>query len=115
MNLGQFIKQQRLKKGYTMEQLAKIIGKNKAFISRIENNKVKTLKNDSIEPLANALDVPVIALFEGFDVDGNKTEQKQMTPIEFAREVRILLARTKLSEQKKELLLSTLNFICSEN
>lgn len=115
MNLGQFIRQQRLKKGYTMEQLAKIIGKNKAFISRIENNKVKTLKNDSIEPLANALDVPVIALFEGFDVDGNKTEPKQMTPIEFAREVRILLARTKLSEQKKELLLSTLNFICSEN
>ena len=33
MNLGQFIRQQRLKKGYTMDQLAKLIGKNKAYIS----------------------------------------------------------------------------------
>ena len=48
MNLGQFIRQQRLKKGYTRDQLAKLIGKNKAYISRIENNKVRTLKNDSI-------------------------------------------------------------------
>ena len=44
MNLGQFIKQKRLEKSLTMEQLGNAIGKNKAFISRLENNKVKQLK-----------------------------------------------------------------------
>lgn len=115
MNLGQFIRQRRLEKGYTMDQLARIIGKNKAYISRIENNKVKTLKSDSIEPLANALDIPVIALFDGFDTNGNRIEQEQITQTEFVSKVKILLAKTDMEKQKKDLLLSTLNFICSDN
>ena len=115
MNLGQFIRQQRLKKGYTMDQLAKLIGKNKAYISRIENNKVRTLKKDSIEPLAKALGIPVIALFDGFDTNGNRIKSKEITSKEFANQVKTLLSQTNdLSEQQKQHLLNTLEFICSD-
>ena len=101
----------------TMEQLGNAIGKNKAFISRLENNKVKTLKNDVIEPLANALGIPVIALFEGFDENGNKTDKAtQVTPKEFKYEVNQLLDKTiDLTEQEKNLLLHTLDLICSDD
>jgi transcriptional regulator with XRE-family HTH domain len=116
MNLGQFIKQKRLEKNLTMEQLGNSIGKNKAFISRLENNKVKTLKNDVIEPLATALGVPVIALFEGFDENGNKKDNvEQVSPREFVYEVKELLDKTiNLTEQQKQHLLHTLEFVCTE-
>lgn len=117
MNLGQFIKQKRLENNLTMEQLGNAIGKNKAFISRLENNKVKTLKNDVIEPLANALGIPVIALFEGFDENGNKNDSiEEVSPTEFVYEVQKLLDKTtKLTEQQKQHLMHTLEFICSED
>lgn len=116
MNLGQFIRQKRLEKNLTMEQLGNAIGKNKAFISRLENNKVKTLKNDIIEPLSNALCIPVIALFEDFDENGNaKKKAEQVTPREFVYEVKYLLSKTNsLSEQQKQYLLNTLEIICNE-
>lgn len=116
MNLGQFIKQKRLEKNLTMEQLGNAIGKNKAFISRLENNKVKTLKNDIIEPLANALGIPVIALFEGFDENGYKKDNiEEISSKEFVYEVKELLSKTtSLTEQQKQHLMHTLEFICSD-
>ncbi len=116
MNLGQFIRQKRLEKNLTMEQLGNAIRKNKAFISRLENNKVKTLKNDIIEPLANALGIPVIALFEGFDENGNaKDNVKEVTRQELATEIKSLLDKTvDLSEQQKQYLLNTLDIICDD-
>lgn len=117
MNLGAYIKQKRLEKNLTMEQLGDAIGKNKTFISRLENNKVKTLKNDIIEPLASVLGIPIISLFENFDETGNKIDSvDKITPEEFLFEVKTLMNKTtNLSEQEKEHLLSTLNFICSDD
>lgn len=114
MNLGQFVKQKRLEQNLTMEELGTLIGKNKTFISRLENNKVKTLKHDFIEPLAIALKVPIISLFENFDEKGN--EISKVTPTEFANEVSSLLNKTTgISDQEKALLLQTLNLICSND
>lgn len=116
MNLGQFIRQKRLEKGFTMEQLGEQIGKNKAFISRLESNKVKTLKNDVMEPLATALGVPIISLFKDFDDKGfSKVEFEQVSPKEFANEVISLLNKTSnISNQEKALVIQTLNVICSD-
>lgn len=116
MNLGQFIKQKRLEKNLTTEQVGNAIGKNKAFISRLENNKVKTLKHDLIEPLANVLGIPVIALFDGWDENGNQKQTcTEISKEEFYKEVKFLLSKTEsLSEQQKQYLLNTLNFICED-
>lgn len=116
MNLGQFIKQKRLEKNLTTEQVGNALGKNKAFISRLENNKVKTLKHDLIEPLAEVLGVPVIALFEGFDSNGNaKQTCQEISKDDFYKEVKFLLSKTEnITEQQKEYLLKTIEFICKE-
>lgn len=116
MNLGQFLKHKRLEKGLTMKELGERIGKNKTFIYRLEKNNVKSLKNDIMESLANALDIPVIAFFEGFDIDGNDIQKtEQVTPDEFFNEVVNILNKTEgLSDQQKKHILNTLDFICNE-
>lgn len=116
MNVGEFIKQKRLENNYTLEQLGKRVGVSKMTVLRWENGEIKNIKSDKIEKLANALGVPVIALFNGFDNEGNKINTELITPKELLVEVKSLLSKTKgLSEQQKNLVISTLNLICSDN
>lgn len=113
MDLGQFIKKRREEKNMSQEQLATLIGKNKNFISRLENNKVKSLKDNMIEPLAEALSVPIWALFDGFDENGNKVEYEQITPEEFLSTVKTLLDKTEnLTTEDKKHAISNLEYIC---
>ena len=77
MNLGEFIRKKRLEKKLTVQQLGDMIGKPKSYISNLENNKVKTLKHEMIEPLAKALDVPIIEMFNGFDVNAIKVQESE--------------------------------------
>ena len=116
MNLGQFLKHKRLEKGLTMKELGEKIGKNKTFIYRLEKNNVKSLKNDVMESLANALDLPVIAFFDGFDIDGNNVkETEQITRDDFFNEVVNILNKTDgLSEQQRKHILNTIDFICND-
>lgn len=70
---------------------------------------------------ANVLNVIKICNALGLSVDSLKhgiiepRETEQVTPEEFANEVRSLLCKTNnLTEQQKQHLLNTLNFICGE-
>lgn len=56
MTIGQRIRNRRIAKGYSVEQLAEIIGKNKATVYRYENTDIGKLPADILEPLAKALD-----------------------------------------------------------
>ena len=95
LNLGEFIKKKRLEKNLTMQQLADMIGKHKSFIFKLENNQVKSLKHEMIEPLAKALDVPVIEMFNGFDVDAIKVPESEKggTLDDFLNELNILMSK----------------------
>lgn len=95
MNLGEFIKEKRLEKHLTMQQLADKIGKHKSFIFKLENNQVKTLKHEMIEPLAKALDVPIIEMFNGFDVDAIKVQESEKggTLDDFLNELNVLMSK----------------------
>lgn len=71
---------------------------------------------------ANVLNVIKICNELGISVDALKDgiiqpiEIDYITPKEFVIEVKTLLAKTSdITEKQKELLLSTLNFICSDN
>ncbi|MCF0129177.1 MAG: helix-turn-helix transcriptional regulator [Pseudobutyrivibrio sp.] len=61
--IGARIKNYRLKRGYTQEQLAEILGVAKSTVSYYENNKVD-MKRSVLEEVAAALDVSVSALLE---------------------------------------------------
>jgi hypothetical protein len=71
---------------------------------------------------ANVLNVIKICNALGLSVDNLKhgiiepAETEQVTPEDFANEVRSLLCKTNnLTEQQKQHLLNTLNFICGED
>lgn len=57
MSIGTQIKQQRLKKGYTLEELAKQVGTSKQTIQRYETGVISNIPSDKIEAIANALGV----------------------------------------------------------
>ena len=109
MNLGQLIRQQRKLKGYTQEQLGNMIGVSKMAISKYERNIIDNIERKKIKELSKLLDIPIVKFLEA----GDKNER--ITPEEFASEVKQLLDKTNnLNEQQKQHLISTLNFLCSD-
>lgn len=57
MNMGERIKELRISKGYTQEDLGKILGLKKAAIQKYENGDVENIKRSKIKLLADALSV----------------------------------------------------------
>ena len=62
MNIGELIKSKRIAKGYTLDDLAKIIGVTGATISRWEAGKISDMKRSRIQALSDALDIPVMTI-----------------------------------------------------
>lgn len=55
MNIGQRIKERRLKLGLSADDIAAKIGKNRATVYRYESNEIEDLPTRVLEPLAKAL------------------------------------------------------------
>ena len=66
MTIGEKIKQARLAKGYTQEELGNLVGVKKAAINKYESGIVQNLKRGMIAKLADALDIDPVSLI-GFD------------------------------------------------
>lgn len=57
MEIGQKIKEARLRKGLTQEGLGKIVGLQKSAIAKYENGRVVNIKRSTLQKLALALDL----------------------------------------------------------
>ena len=57
MELGQKIREARLEKGLTQEELGKIVGLQKSAIAKYENGRVVNIKRSTLQKLAKALDL----------------------------------------------------------
>ncbi len=55
MTIGARIKQRRLEIEMSVEQLAEILGKNRATVYRYENGDIENLPTSILEPIAKAL------------------------------------------------------------
>ena len=112
MDIGQKIRQQRKLKKMTQEQLGKNIGVSKMTISKYERNIVDNMGRDKVMALSKLLEIPIVEFLESSNENENF---EQVTPREFVFEVKELLEKTtNLTEQQKQHLLHTLDFICSE-
>lgn len=60
--LGERLKQLRLKKGITVDDMAKRVGKNRATIYRYENNQIPSIPHSIIVQLSDILNVPITFL-----------------------------------------------------
>ena len=57
MDVGQKIKQARIAKGLTQEELGKIVGLQKSAIAKYENGRVVNIKRSTLQKLAQALNL----------------------------------------------------------
>lgn len=56
-NIGKLIKEARLDKGMTQEELGKMVGVQKSAIAKYENGRVVNIKRSTLQKLAQALDL----------------------------------------------------------
>lgn len=66
MNIGEIIKQKRIEKEMTLDDLAKKIGVSAPTVSRWESGKIEDMKRSRIKALSDTLDIPVRVLM-GWD------------------------------------------------
>lgn len=57
MELGKKIREARLAKGLTQEELGNLVGLQKSAIAKYENGRVVNIKRSTLQKLANALDL----------------------------------------------------------
>lgn len=70
MTVGERIKQHRLEKGWTQEELGKHLGVGKAAIQKYESGQVQNLKSSAIKTLCELFDArPFDFIFDDFDYD----------------------------------------------
>lgn len=57
MEIGKLIKDARIAKGFTQEELGKFVGVQKSAIAKYENGRVVNIKRSTLQRLAKALDL----------------------------------------------------------
>lgn len=87
MEIGQKIKAARLSKGYTQEELGKIMGVQKSAVAKWECGRVVNIKRSVLMKLSEVLEIPPVELI------GNFAEEKKPTN------------NSELSESKKKLMM----------
>lgn len=66
MNIGGKIKNARIEKGMTQEELGKLVGVQRAAINKYEKGVVVNIKRSTLQKLANALNIrPSELIFDG--------------------------------------------------
>lgn len=84
MNMGERIKQLRLQKGLTQEELGKYIGVQKSAIRKYEKGSVTNLKRSSIETLAKLFNVTpsyLMCIDDDNNFENNMIDNKRVFPL----------------------------------
>lgn len=94
--LGERVREERGRAGYTQEELGEKAGLTGAFVAHIERS-TKHATLDAVEKIARAFGIPVTKLLKGAVVAGETKDEPYLN--QFAR-----LIRSKTPKQKKALL-----------
>lgn len=62
MNIGERIKNARISKGYTQEELGKLIGVQKSAVAKYENGRVVNIKRSVLAKISQVLEIPPVEL-----------------------------------------------------
>lgn len=87
MTIADRIRNRRLELGLTVDDLAKLLNKNRATVYRYESNYIKTYQPDVMEALAKVLQTTP-AYFYGYEEPDGPSIEKQSVPI--SQEARII-------------------------
>ena len=88
MEIGKLIKEARLAKGLTQEELGGIVGVQKSAIAKYENGRVVNIKRSTLQKLAIALDLKGSDLIAEKPIaDDDGLAENVMKLVEFAKSV----------------------------
>lgn len=76
MNIGEKIKAARLAKGYTQEELGKLIGVQKSAVAKYESGRVVNIKRSVLAKLSKILEIPPVELVSDIEEDPVGTANK---------------------------------------
>jgi repressor LexA len=76
MNIGAKIKQARLAKGYTQEELGKLIGVQKSAVAKYEKGKIVNIKRSVLAKISKVLDIPPVELVSDIEEKPVETAEK---------------------------------------
>ena len=109
------IKDLRLKKGYTIEKLADLIGVSKGTISKWENGYVDTIKQDKILLMAQTFGVSPSYIL-GYDVEADYIKQiRDVSSEADAERIRtLLLYYSELSSSDQDLIENMIKSLASK-
>ncbi|MBR2916621.1 MAG: helix-turn-helix transcriptional regulator [Clostridia bacterium] len=78
--MGKILKELRLERGLTQEEVGKIIGVQKAAIQKYEKGDIENMKRSSLIKLSEFYGVPVAYLMGHKDIEGKSSvEDKQLS------------------------------------
>ena len=108
MSIGEKIKQARMAKGYTQEELGKLIGVQKSAVAKYEKGRVVNIKRSVLSKISKVLDIPPVELVSDIEEKPVETANKLADLFlgieikETDTEVKIMLEEyNSLNEQKK--------------
>lgn len=117
MNIGEKIKSARLAKGYTQEELGKLIGVQKSAVAKYEKGRVVNIKRSVLAKIANVLDIPPVELVSDIEEKPVETANKLADwylglEMKEDEDVMVLIEEYKqLDEQKKAHLKQYVHFL----
>ena len=74
MDVGMKIKQARMAKGMTQEELGEILGVQKSAVAKYENGRVVNIKRSTLKKIADVLEIPPFELV--YDEETLRTQEK---------------------------------------
>lgn len=99
MNVGQKIKDARLAKGLTQQELGDIVGVQKSAIAKYENGRVVNIKRSTLQKIASALEIrPSELLFDESPREAADLHVRIITDFELMKALKVYYS---LSEEKK--------------
>lgn len=69
MDIGALIKERRIAKGMTQEELGEIVGVQKSAVAKWENGRVSEIKRSTLKKLADALGISPVQLLGDVESD----------------------------------------------
>lgn len=101
MEMGELIKNLRIEKGLTQEELGNLLGLKKAAINKYENGRVENIKRSIIQKMAEIFDVSPAYLMGWEEIDEKKEFNKTEDTISI-KERKLLNSFNNLNETGKD-------------
>lgn len=102
-SLGEFLRQARMKKGYSLQNVEDLTGLSSSHISRLESNSRKPSIR-TIEKLARILDISNEELFEKMNIDIRTFQSKPLELFEIIDNPELLINGELLTKKDKKML-----------